>query len=271
MIKFFVIIPLFNNQKDIITCLKFLIKAYPEVNLIIVDNNSIDNSFQLINSLNHKELQIIKNKTNLGFAKAANKGFKLALRQGAEAVLLLNPDTLINKGFLEPLLTNPADIVGPILKFKRKGEWIYDFGGEINWWIGRCYHLEHFKNTQGGVPFPPRRWKEIDYISGACMLIRRKVFEKIGFLDERYFLFFEDADFCLRAKRTGFRIALEPKSMIIHKLSEGKKKPLYYFYHLLRSNFIFINNWLPFYRRPIAYLYLLALSFKILLNRVLLM
>jgi len=100
------------------------------------------------------------------------------------------------------------------------------------------------------------------------MLIRREVLEKIGLLNEKYFLFFEDPDFCLRAKKAGFKVALEPKSLMIHNLSEGKKKPFYYFYHLLRSNLIFINTWLPFYHRPVAYLYLWLLAFKMLLNRI---
>jgi len=159
-------------------------------------------------------------------------------------------------------LANPAEIVGPVIKFQRKGDWVYDFGGKINWWLGRSYHIE-FRSQELGV----RSQKEIDYVSGCCMLIRRKVFEKIGFLNEKYFLFFEDPDFCLRAKKAGFRVALEPKSVIIHNLSEGKKKPFYYIYHLLRSNLIFVNTFIPFYRRPVAWLYLWLLGLKMLLNR----
>jgi len=133
MTNLFVIILNFNNQKVIIPCLESLIKAYSKINIIIVDNASIDNSLQCIDSLKYGRLKIIKNERNLGFAKAVNKGIKLALKQGAEEVLLLNPDTLPGRGFLEPLLTNPAEIVGPILKFQRGDRWVYDFGGKINW------------------------------------------------------------------------------------------------------------------------------------------
>jgi len=263
MTKLFVIILNFNNQKDIIPCLKSLIEAYPKINIIVVDNASSDGSFQCIDSLKYERLRIIKNKKNLGFAKGVNKGIRFALKQGAEEVLLLNPDTLPSRGFLEPLLANPAEIVGSVLRFQRKGNWVYDFGGKVNFWTGRTSHDE-FSNQESGT----RIQKKIDYVSGACMLIRRKVFEKIGFLNEKYFLFFEDPDFCLRAKKAGFKVALEPKSMMIHNLSEGKNKPFYYFYHLLRSNFIFINTWIPFYRRPVAYIYLWLLGLKMLLNRL---
>lgn len=259
MNKLFVIIINFNNGKDIFACLESVIKAYPRINIIVVDNGSNDGSVEEIKKL--KNIKIIKNKRNMGFAKGVNKGIKFVLKQGAESVLLLNPDTKVNKGFLESLLTNKADIVGPIIKFKRKGQWIYDFGGKIDFWIGRTFHNEYPTSSIKNLKSP-------DYLSGCCLLIRRKVFEKIGLLNERYFLFFEDADFCLRAKKAGFKIALEPKSIILHKLSEGKEKPLRSMYHLLRSNFIFINTWLPFYRRPIAYLYLFLLSLKMLLNRL---
>lgn len=264
MTNLFIIIINFNNQKDIIPCLKALIKAYPKIKIIVVDNASTDNSLQSIVSLKYDRLKVVRNERNLGFAGGVNIGIKLALKQGAEEVLLLNPDTLPGRGFLEPLLANPAEIVGPLLKFQRKGEWIYDFGGKVNFWTGRTTHIERTKN----IVHSAKGKNKIDYVSGACMLIRKKVFEKIGFLSEKYFLFFEDPDFCLKAQKAGFRVALEPKSMIIHNLSEGKKKPFYYFCHLLRSNLIFINIWVPFYRRPIAYLYLWLLGFKMLLNRI---
>ena len=261
MSRLSVIILNFNNKEDINYCLKSLIKAYLKINIIVVDNASTDNSIQSIISLRYEKLMIIKNKRNLGFARGMNRGIRFALKQGAESVLLLNPDTLVGKGFLEPLLTNKADVVGPIIKFKRKGQWVYDFGGKINFWLGRTSHYEYLASNVKNLKSP-------DYISGCCLLIRKKVFEKIGFLNERYFLFFEDCDFCLRAKKAGLKVSLEPKSMILHKLSEGKDKSWRYFYYLLRSNLIFINNWIPFYRRPIAYLYLCLLALKMLLNRL---
>ena len=260
MTNLFVIIVNFNNGKDIVLCLKSLIKAYPKINIIVVDNGSTDMSLQRIGLWKYRYMKVIRNKENLGFTKGMNKGIKLALKKGAENILLLNPDTEVSFGFLEPLLANKAEIVSPVIKFKRKGECVYDFGGRVNFLIGRTTHLE--KNNVNA------HLSSIDYVSGCCMLIRRKVFEKIGLLDERYFLFFEDSDFCLRAKRAGFKVALESKSVIVHKLSEGKDKSLRYLYHLLLSNFIFINNWIPVYRRPLAYLYLLVLASKMLLNRI---
>jgi len=259
MNNLYIIIINFNSQDSIIDCIKSIISYYPKINIIIVDNASSDQSLRLINFLGYKHINIIKNNTNLGFAKAVNKGIKFALKQGAQEVLLLNPDTTVTSDFLEPLLSNKAEIVGPVIKFRRQGDWVYDFGGKINFLLGRVNHFESLD--------PQAIFSQPDYLSGCCLLIRRKVLEKLGFLNEKYFLFFEDSDFCLRARKAGFKIALEPKSIIIHQLSEGKNKPLYYMYYLIRSNLIFVNYWLPFYRRPLAYAYLSLLSFKMLLNR----
>ena len=110
------------------------------------------------------------------------------------------------------------------------------------------------------------KWREIDYISGCAMMIKRRVFEKIGLFDERYFLYFEDADFCLRAKKAGFKIAVDPKSMVIHKLKEGKKKPLWQRWQLVKSNLIFINRWICWWRKPLAWGFWLERGIKILIG-----
>jgi hypothetical protein len=221
-----------------------------EAEIVVVDNASSDDS---VAKIKDKDLKILKNKKNLGFAAGANIGIKYVLRQGTEAILLLNPDTIVTKNFLRPLVKNPADIVSPVIKFKRDGSRIYDFGGKINWWLGRTSHIANFS-------------EDIDYISGCAMLIKRPVLEKIGFFDERFFLYFEDVDFCLRAKKAGLKISVEPKSVIFHQLSGTAKRPWHQNLQLLKSNFLFINRYLKFWQKPIAYIYWLLLAVKILLT-----
>jgi GT2 family glycosyltransferase len=254
----------FNGGEDILACLKSLqLIKQPEkwcVEYLLVDNCSTDNSLQLIKQAFPK-IKIIKNNKNLGFAGGNNVGISYALNQGADAVLLLNQDTTVEKGFLGPLIKNSADIVSPVIKFKRKGKGIYDFGGKVNWWIGRTKHKEKLEFRIKNLELD-----KIDYVSGCCMFIRRPVFEKIGLLDERYFLYFEDADFCLRAKKAGFKIAVEPKSLIFHKLTEGRGKPLKQRLNLLKSNLIFINRYISFWKKPIAWVYWWMLMLKVLLR-----
>jgi len=194
---------------------------------------------------------------NRGFAAGANIGIRQALEENFEAVMLLNPDTVITDGFIDKLLISNADVIAPVIRFKRQGKWIFDCGGKVGWW-GRTRHLERNPSTT------LRTGNEtIDYVSGCCMLIKKRVLEKIGMLDERFFLYFEDVDFCLRAKKAGFRVAVEPKALIIHNIKEGADKPLSQKLMHLKSNFLFINKWIPWYKRPVGYLYCLMLLIKI--------
>lgn len=266
MKKIFIIILNFNGGDDILSCLDSLqlIKKPTswKKEVIVVDNASTDGSVKKIES-KYRKIKVFRNKKNLGFATGNNIGIRYALKRNADAVMLLNQDTAAEKTFLEPLLKNPADVVGPVIKFKRGRRWLYDYGGRVNWLIGRTSHQESYRLSK------KPDFQDPDYISGCAMLIKRPVFEEVGLLDERFFLYFEDADFCLRAKRAGFKIAIGLESKILHNLDKGERKSLFRVYHLLRSNLIFINRYISFWRRPLAYLYWWALSIKVLLMRLL--
>lgn len=263
MTKIFVIVLNFNGGREIVECLNSLKREKAEV--IVVDNGSFDGSLGIIKK-SFSKLKIIENNKNLGFAAGNNIGILYALKRGADAIMLLNQDTVVKESFLEFLYRNPADIVGPVIKFRRKGRWIYDYGGKINWLIGRTSHQE---SLVGGRLSKKLNFQDPDYISGCAMLIKRPVFEKVGLLDERFFLYFEDADFCQRAKKAGFKIAVEPKAIIFHKLTEGKEKSLFQIYHLMRSNLIFINRYISFRKRLLAYSYWWVFSIKLLLMKFL--
>ncbi len=239
--------------------------------IVIVDFNKGEDLGKLVENLKREKVSgweinfkiINNNKNNFGFAKGVNIGIRYALQNNADKVLLLNPDVMIEKGFIQIFINNPADIVSPVIKFKRDNNWVYDFGGKVDWRWGRTSHFESTNQLINQSTNYP-----IDYLSGCCMLIKRKVFEKIGLLDEKFFLYFEDADFCLRAKQAGFKIRVEPKSVITHQLVEGNQRSSFKKYHLLRSNFIFINKYLGI-RRILGYLYLLGLTVKMVMDNFL--
>lgn len=253
----YIIILKFNGDEEIKECLRGIRLANVpkgwERKILLVDNTP--NKHISYFRENDKEITWIKNKTNLGFAKGVNKGIRYALKKGAEAVLLLNQDVLVNKDFLLFLLKNEKDIVGATIKFRRNERWVYDYGGKVNWKTGETTHIEKFKISNSKF--------NIDYVSGCCMLIRRLVLEKVGFFDERYFLYFEDVDFCLRAKNAGFKIEVEPKAIVVHRIKEGRKKPLWQRLQIIKSNLIFINQWISFRYRPCAWLLLLGRGVKI--------
>lgn len=221
-------------------------KFMKKLSIIIVDYRSKPFIDDFLKSLGkaimpegwQKEIIIIdNNRINRGFAKAVNMGIRKAGK--FDAILLLNPDTLVDKGFLVPLLSSEADICAPLIKFRRQGKWLNDFGGKVNLNFGRCYHV--YKS------------QKIDFVSGCAMLIKRPVWQKIGFLNENYFLYFEDVDYCLRAKKAGFKVEVEPRSIITHFLNE--KRSVWQKYQLLRNNLRFINRWISFPRRLMAWAY----------------
>lgn len=193
-------------------------------------------------------LIVDNNKINRGFAKGANLGIKKALVKGATKILLINPDVDITKEEISKLAENNADIVSPVLKFERNGKTVLDYGGKVNWLLGRTTHNE---NKRG----------KIDYVSGACILISSKVFEKIGLFDEKFFMYFEDVDFCLRAKAAGFNVSVDKNIVVDHQISEHKysednlKKS-----YVLASNKYFMQKWLPWYSKLPSYAYLAYLS-----------
>jgi GT2 family glycosyltransferase len=233
MNKASVVIVNFKNNEEI-KKIKNEISSNPNIDKFFVINNSPPNK-------------------NLGFAAAVNIGIKKALKNGAERILLLNPDIKISNRNINALCKSDGDIVGPVLKFKRGSKTVLDYGGKLNMILGRAKHVEEifqgdiFGTKENESLFKRHHLHEdkIDYVSGACMLIRREVFEKIGLFDESFFMYFEDVDFCLRATRAGFKLSLETEAVVEHQISEhkftGDKKKINY---NLQSNYFFAQKWL---------------------------
>jgi len=188
-----------------------------------------------------KAIVIDNNQHNRGFAKAANLGIRRALRQPASRILLVNQDAVVPPNFLKLMAQNQADIVAPVIKFKRHGRWVKDFGGLVDFNWGTTSHMEN-KPTQAP-----------DYVSGCAMLIKSRVFPKIGLFDEQFFLYFEDVDFCLRAKRAGLKVAVEPQVTVVHPLAESRQKGWWKRYHHFRSHWLFVNKYLRWWQRPLAW------------------
>ncbi|MBU0619375.1 glycosyltransferase family 2 protein [Patescibacteria group bacterium] len=267
MKKVAIIILNYNGREVLPACLASLqlikVPAGYQLLTILVDNASIDNSQKQAVS-KFPQTILLQNQANLGFSKAMNKGIKKALNLGADLVLLLNNDTQVAPNFLNPLLTaikqQLVGIVGPILKHQVKQQIQYDHGGWINWLLGRT---EHFNKTRITLKKPMSR----DFVSGACVLVKKEVFEQIGFLDERYFFYFEDVDFCVRAKKTGWQTLIVPNSIVRHQVSAQANKSIgVKFYHQLRSNLIFSLKHQPWYFKPLGLLYVLLLGVKIIIK-----
>ena len=170
-------------------------------------------------------MEIIANEANLLFSGGNNVGIKRALEWGAEYILLLNNDTIVPPTMLSSLVyfmagtpnRGGAAIAGPLIHFAEPKGVIWFAGGFVNKWFGLVRHRgirEKDTNQYDNLAM-------VDYVSGCAMCVKRKVFEKIGFLDESFPMYFEDTDFCARAYKAGFEAYYVPTEPLIHKVSSS--------------------------------------------------
>ena len=213
------------ETKSCLDSLRRIKKSNFEVEIIIVDNNSSDGS--QITLPKEKGIKFMQNENNLGFSGGNNRGIKYALEKNVDYVLILNNDTVVDENFLVNLVINKnADISSPKIYFEKGFEFHKDRYtekqlGKVIWYAGGNIDLQNIIGKHIGVDEVDKgqfsKSREVDFATGACMLVKREVFEKIGYFDEKYFLYLEDMDFCVRAKKAGFKILFEPKAVVWHK------------------------------------------------------
>jgi hypothetical protein len=251
--RIFIVVLQYNNSQDTIRCLESLKElSWQDFRVIIVDNTS---EIQHLNSIrlfvenqshtkrgrtasprgfvrdkgeNGVKFHFLTNRQNLGYAGGNNIGIKYALKEGADYILVLNPDTTVESDLLAKLVEtakkNPRiGIIGAMID---EGDRVINCGG-IKWLKPELKHSV-LQTTN-------YKLQTNQYIPGVAMFVGKKVFEKIGFFDERYFLYFEDVDFCVRAQKAGFKLAVTPDTIIRHNPSSSASKLgaaslLYYHY-----------------------------------------
>ena len=244
MIKVAVVILNFNVRDLALKCVDTVRKStYQNTEIILVDNASSDGIAEEI--LKYKDIRFIRNEKNLGYSGGNNAGIKKALEDGADFVLVLNPDTTIDKNCIKNLVDgmekNNADIVGPKIYFSKSKK---------IWYVGGILDLNNVIGKHRGVDEEDKGQYDddsgTDFVSGAAIMIKREVFEKIGFFDDRYFLYYEDSDFCYRAKKTGFKIFYTPQAVVYHEnaKSTGLGSPLQDYY-ITRNRMLFASKFLP--------------------------
>jgi GT2 family glycosyltransferase len=217
-----VVIPTYNRVHDLLACLKSLLASeIREDQIIIVDNNSQDDTVQAVNK-NHPKVKLIVNEENLGATGASNIGFNYALEKGADLILRLDSDTIVADDFLDPLL-EAADL-DPQIGVLSPKIYFYEPPDEI-WYAGADAHPWHFGaiNTHRYEKDAPQNSRQcyVDYVWGACMLIKRKVLYETGGFDQDFFVYFEEVDFCKRVQEMGFRLFFIPESHVWHKVGSS--------------------------------------------------
>lgn len=194
---------------------------YPDFRVFLVDNASTDGSLALARSyLDKLPMEVIENRENLLFSAGNNVGIGRALEWGADYVFLLNNDTLVPQSILTELAgfvgSNPrAGIAGPMIHFGEPVGTIWGAGGRVSLWWGLVRHRGIREKDVGQFSEPAK----VDYVSGAAMMIRREVTDRIGMLDTDFPMYYEDTDFCFRARKAGFETWYVPTRPVIHLVS----------------------------------------------------
>jgi GT2 family glycosyltransferase len=202
-----------NGWKDTLECLEALQSSnYKNLSVIVVDNGSTDDS---IRRLRHEwpDLVILETRKNLGFAGGNNVGIRHALLLGTEYLWLLNNDTEPSQTALSALITkaltnSKIGAVASICYYAQEPSTVQVWAGaRVNLWIGYAHNS-----------IVPRTDDWFDSLYGASLLISSAALEQIGLLDEGFFHYWEETEFCLRLRRSGWLLAAAPDSHILHKV-----------------------------------------------------
>jgi GT2 family glycosyltransferase len=250
-----------NSYRDTRDCLESLQRVqYPDFEVILVDNGSTDGSgARLQREFPH--VQLLESKENLGFAGGNNLGIESALQHGSAYVLLLNNDTIVEPTFLGHLVDvgeNDAriGILGAKIFYASEPQRIWYAGGEVIYGIGMCRHRGQGQLDEGNRF---SRVENTQFVTGCAMMIKAKVFQSVGLLDARLFVYWEDADFCMRAGRAGYRCAFVPMAQVWHKISTTcGAESSFTRYLFTRNHLIWVARYVPLPYKPGALFFTLA-------------
>jgi len=227
--RFSIIIINYKTSELIKDCLETIFLNFSNIfEVIVIDNNSKDGSAEMLKNDFGDKIKIIINKENKGFGSANNQGAKLAK---GEYLFFLNSDTVIKNNILIEFYKFLSEnknigVAAPKLFLKDGNEQPFAFGGYpkiLNLILEKFKARPIYQN----IPF------EVDWVSGAALIIKREIFEKIGGFDENFFMYFEDIDLCKRVKELGYKIVVNPKISLTHLCGSSikffKKRKNYYY------------------------------------------
>jgi GT2 family glycosyltransferase len=245
-----VVIVHFNSRADLWACLQSCQAIeYGNYEIILVENGSrIPLELDEVRNLCDRVRKVLKIPVNIGYPRAANVGLREALAHRPEYVLLLNDDTKVAPGFLKVLVDAGEAIadaggLGPAIYYSDAPTKMWASGGRIDLTMCqlRTFDLQESLQRDGWNPLA------LEFLTGCCLLVKRRVLEAIGLFDERFYLYWEDADFMVRMNQAGFKNVLVPSASIWHKgsASVGGHKSPFQVYHLTRSQLLFAKLHAP--------------------------
>jgi len=239
--KVFAVVVNYNGKETLLSALKSLLaSSYTLLDVVVVDNGSTDGSLELAKETFPRAHYIVSGK-NRGFAVGANLGIRYALEKMADAVFLLNSDAIVEKQTISRLMKTiltygpglySASIYSPNMK-----PWFIQ--GRIDWNRLRATHVS---TKEKGVI-------SSEYVTGCALMIDKAVCNRVGVFDEQFFLYYEDVDFSMRAKKANFPVSVVSNALVYHQ-EVSEQRPAQKTYHLVRSGDRFFRKHMPLWRRP---------------------
>ncbi len=238
-------------------CIKSLLEIdYPNYTIIFIDNGSTDGSGEAIRKQFENRIVYLTLPNNLGVTGGNNLGIDYALENNFDYILFLNNDTTVEKTFLSKMVRSStpdgqALIVPKIICYydqKRLDHWI---GPEFNWWTAkpRGFKIYPYDHSNLNIKI------SIKVASTCCLLVPRQLINNIGKMDEKYFMYLDDADFTIRAVRAGYQMIYEPEAIIYHKcnMTTRNKQSSFFQHYLISRNYFYFyqklcrNNFIKYY------------------------
>jgi GT2 family glycosyltransferase len=233
-----------NGLADTRECVSSLQSIdYGNNRIVVVDNGSAGGEAAALRQEFADAIHLIESATNLGFAGGANLGMRYALEQDADYVLLLNNDTMVDPAFFSALVDaakgrSDAAALCPKSYYFDEPDVIYSTGGSVNLWTGTAKQIGRGQRDHAQFDRVVSR----DYADGVCMLISRRALGIVGLLDEDYFAYWEETDWCVRAREKGLRCYYVPNAKIWHKAVRAQTPTNRYYFLFRRNALMFVRK-----------------------------
>lgn len=239
-----------NRSEETLECLQSVTSIrFPKYEIIVVDNGSSESAPEKFQEA-FPEVRLLRNEENLGFAEGNNRGIAYALERGAEYILILNNDARVDpeilNAFMEAAEQNPdAGVFGAKIYYYDDPTTLWYAGGEVDQKRGLCYHVGC---TESDLEKKRETIQDTGYACGCALFVKAEAAHEVGLMDPKFFLIWEEIDWCWRIREAGYRCLFVPKARVWHKISasfEGGNRGAVWQYFFWRNRLLFMKRHYP--------------------------